>query len=199
MPARNIILAALCLTLGACANYRPGIADPDGNHGASRTSVAGWRLCYDTGKTKEWDLPPCQNMRPLAPRAVTSEQIVTTTTTTTKKLLPVIHSYTLYFDLNKGVIRSGEQAKIAEISHDIARYRPAQVTVAGHTDTSGKAGYNKALSARRADAVSAALSKAGVVNQVIDKKAYGESDLAVETPDGTKNPENRRVVVDFRK
>ena len=199
MSIKKILAGATFIALAGCAGQGRGVADPDGNHGASRTSVAGWRVCYDTGKTKEWDLPPCENPRPVVAPVAVYSQTKTTTTTTQQKLLPIIHSYTLYFDLNKSTIRAGEQTKIAQISHDIAQYHPAQVTVAGHTDTSGKARYNVTLSSRRADAVSAALAKAGVVNEVIDKKAYGETDLAVATPQGVKNPENRRVVVDFRK
>ena len=39
----------------------------------------------------------------------------------------------------------------------------------------------------------------GIENQTIDRAARGEYDQAVVTPDDTRNQENRRVVIDFRR
>ncbi|MBU0859490.1 MAG: OmpA family protein, partial [Alphaproteobacteria bacterium] len=79
------------------------------------------------------------------------------------------------------------------------RYNPREVTVAGHADKSGASDYNIALSERRAQAVSKVLTERGVANRVITQEAYGEAQPAVDTPDGVKLRENRRVVVEFLK
>lgn len=72
------------------------------------------------------------------------------------------------------------------------------VLVEGHTDTAGPAEYNMELSERRANNVAAELARAGIPSDVIITEAFGETNLAVDTPDNTPNAENRRVVVDFQ-
>jgi outer membrane protein OmpA-like peptidoglycan-associated protein len=53
------------------------------------------------------------------------------------------------------------------------------------------------LSQRRATTVAEALVKAGIPSQIITTKAWGETDLAVQTPPDTPLQANRRVVVDY--
>lgn len=68
------------------------------------------------------------------------------------------------------------------------------IQVEGYTDTSGSAEHNLALSRRRAEAVAAYLRQHGV-NSAIRTKAYGETHLLVETPDGVREPQNRRAFI----
>ena len=70
-----------------------------------------------------------------------------------------------------------------------------RVRVTGHADTAGPSGYNMALSRGRAGAVRAALMARGVPARQIDLRAEGESEPAVATGDGVREPRNRRVVI----
>jgi OOP family OmpA-OmpF porin len=70
-----------------------------------------------------------------------------------------------------------------------------RVVVVGHTDTSGSVAYNLRLSERRAKAVADALVGLGVPQTVMNVDWKGKSDLAVQTPDGTKEPLNRRSTI----
>ena len=74
---------------------------------------------------------------------------------------------------------------------------PTKIVVVGHTDTSGSAAYNMLLSERRAKAVSQALVAAGVQQSVLAVDWKGETDLAVPTKDGVKEPLNRRTTIDI--
>lgn len=112
---------------------------------------------------------------------------------------PIISSYTIYFNFDKSNIRNSEEATLDQVVSEIAKYNPSKVTVTGFADRSGKASYNETLSAKRAKSVSDALTRRGVVNEIIREDARGEYDNAVPTPDGVKLQENRRVVIDFRK
>jgi outer membrane protein OmpA-like peptidoglycan-associated protein len=69
------------------------------------------------------------------------------------------------------------------------------VTVVGHTDTSGGFAYNMRLSERRAKATADALVGQGVNQTVLKVDWKGKTDLAVQTPDGVKEPLNRRSTI----
>jgi outer membrane protein OmpA-like peptidoglycan-associated protein len=69
------------------------------------------------------------------------------------------------------------------------------VRVIGHTDTSGSQDYNDDLSQRRANVVRDALDAGGVDGSIITTEARGETDLARSTPDGVREPLNRRAAV----
>jgi outer membrane protein OmpA-like peptidoglycan-associated protein len=70
-----------------------------------------------------------------------------------------------------------------------------RVAVTGHTDTSGSATYNMALSLRRANAVKDALVREGIPAAAIGVTGRGETQLLVQTQDGVKEPQNRRVEI----
>ena len=68
--------------------------------------------------------------------------------------------------------------------------------IVGHTDTTGMADANQALSEQRADAVKSYLqSKFGVAGTRLQASGVGEADLAVQTPPNTPNRQNRRVEI----
>ena len=63
--------------------------------------------------------------------------------------------------------------------------------IAGHTDASGSAPHNQALSQARAEAVRSYLVANGVDPSRLEAKGYGSDDLAL--PDAPLDPRNRRV------
>ena len=73
-----------------------------------------------------------------------------------------------------------------------------KVTVVGYTDTSGSAAYNIKLSQRRASSTAKALVADGVANADVSVSWKGETDLAVPTADGVREPRNRRATIDIQ-
>ena len=71
------------------------------------------------------------------------------------------------------------------------------VTVVGHADRSGSVPYNLRLSERRAKTVADALVGLGVQQGTLKVDWKGESQPAVPTPDGVKEPLNRRATIDI--
>ena len=67
--------------------------------------------------------------------------------------------------------------------------------VVGHTDTKGTKNYNLSLSIKRAKIVEQILINYGIKQNNIKILGKGEESLAVETPDDTKQPANRRVEI----
>ncbi|MHA6721527.1 OmpA family protein [Sphingomonas sp. RS2018] len=73
----------------------------------------------------------------------------------------------------------------------------AQVMLAGHADRSGSASYNVGLSQRRADSVRGYLTSRGIADGTISSEAFGESRPRVETADGVRELQNRRVEITY--
>jgi OmpA-OmpF porin, OOP family len=68
--------------------------------------------------------------------------------------------------------------------------------VIGHADRAGSDAYNQRLSERRSAAVRDALVQRGIPANEIVTMGRGERDPAVPTPDGVREPRNRRVVIE---
>jgi len=111
----------------------------------------------------------------------------------------IITSYEIHFGFDRSDIEPEANSILDQIVREISKYNPREVVVGGYTDRSGSPEYNLALSQRRALAVSDALNNRGVMNRTMDQQAHGEDHSAVNTNDGVRLRENRRVVVEFRK
>lgn len=86
--------------------------------------------------------------------------------------------------------------KILEAIAGAAKRRgAAPVEVNGYADTTGRKAYNQKLSEARAQAVASELAGNGVEAGRIKSQGFGESELAVATPDSVDEAKNRRVVV----
>ena len=70
-----------------------------------------------------------------------------------------------------------------------------RITISGYTDTVGSVEYNDKLGERRAEAVAFMGMDMGMEAKQITMRSYGKKDLKVQTANGVRNAENRRVVV----
>ncbi len=103
--------------------------------------------------------------------------------------------FEIHFDFNKATIKPEYQELIRKLAGATQANKNIKVSVVGHTDTSGTKDYNYSLGGRRAEAVQNMLIKYGIPASQIVAVSAGEEDLAVPTPDGTPNAQNRRVRV----
>lgn len=106
-------------------------------------------------------------------------------------------SFEVYFGWNEADLSAQAAAVIEQVvmQIDAPDCLAETVMIVGHTDTSGEVEYNQALSARRAEAVALALVDLGISRNVIQTVGYGEYALAKQTPDGVREPLNRRSVI----
>jgi hypothetical protein len=102
-------------------------------------------------------------------------------------------SYVVLFPIDQSTLDAGARATISSAAEEFKRNGSAQISVRGHTDTSGNADYNQALSERREQAVASELIRLGVPAGAISGNAVGESQPAVPTGDNVKEAQNRRV------
>jgi OmpA-OmpF porin, OOP family len=108
---------------------------------------------------------------------------------------PPEHNFTVFFDWNKDNITPEAQQIIEAAAATFKSQPPVPVQVIGHTDTSGSAAYNQKLSERRAQNVAGALAQAGVPQGAMTVTGVGQNDLKVPTPDGVREPQNRRTEI----
>jgi len=103
--------------------------------------------------------------------------------------------FTVYFGWNGSWVAPSGMAILQQAAAVYRAGGVATVQVTGYTDTSGSARYNQRLSHRRAHQVARVLARLGVPWTAMAITGRGENDLAVATPDGIRDPHNRRVTV----
>ena len=105
--------------------------------------------------------------------------------------------FIVFFDWDKSDITPQAASILDNAAQAYAQTGQAQVVLAGHADRSGPADYNVGLSQRRAENVRQYLAGRGVPEGVMRTEAFGESRPLVETADGVREPQNRRVEITF--
>lgn len=117
-----------------------------------------------------------------------------------RKMLTEAVSVTLAlsFDNNKADIKPEFEGQIAKVAEFMNQYPDTSVVIEGYSDSMGDAGYNKALSQRRAQAVADDL----VNNHHIDASrvsaiGYGEENPIADNSTREGRKANRRVVANI--
>jgi outer membrane protein OmpA-like peptidoglycan-associated protein len=105
--------------------------------------------------------------------------------------------FIVFFDWDKDEITPAAAAILDNAAAAYQQTGRASVTLAGHADRSGSDAYNVGLSQRRANNVRSYLAGRGVPDGSITTEAFGESRPLVDTADGVREPQNRRVEITF--
>ena len=109
--------------------------------------------------------------------------------------VPAVRNFLVFFDFDRSNLTPRAQAVVKEAGDVAKAGRYARITCTGHTDTAGSNSYNLALSLRRANTVKDALVREGVAANSIAVVGRGEEQLLVQTRDGVREPQNRRVEI----
>lgn len=113
------------------------------------------------------------------------------------KVSPKPTNYLVFFDFDKADLLPEARGIVANAMNVITAEPRGMVKITGYTDTSGTADYNDKLSARRGNAVEQELLQRGVAADRISVDSKGENDLFVQTPDGVREPQNRRATIEL--
>ena len=103
--------------------------------------------------------------------------------------------FTVYFDFDSWTLKAEQLKVLDDVISSARNGGQTNITIVGHTDTSGPADYNQKLSVRRANVVVEALVQMGARRAALHASGVGETDLAVQTEDGVKEARNRRTVI----
>ena len=102
-------------------------------------------------------------------------------------------SFMVFFDWDSTSLNNQSMTVIGQAASAFKSRNGTGITATGHTDTSGGDAYNMALSLRRANVVKDALVQNGVPPGAINAVGVGKAGLLVQTGDGVREPQNRRV------
>jgi outer membrane protein OmpA-like peptidoglycan-associated protein len=111
---------------------------------------------------------------------------------------PAARRFDLYFETGGDTLTADSKAQVPDVLAAVKGRVAPEVSVIGHTDTTGAAGANVALGLRRATLIRDLLLQAGLDASLVDVASHGESNLLVQTPDSTAEARNRRVEVTVR-
>lgn len=106
--------------------------------------------------------------------------------------------YIVFFDWDESTLNPGANAILDAAAQEANGRDLIQIDLVGHTDTSGSRDYNQRLSMRRANVVRDAMVARGVDASLLSVNHRGEDELMVDTPDGVREPANRRTEITFQ-
>lgn len=126
----------------------------------------------------------------------TAEQVVVDASGCDKVLTEAISmELKVNFDSGKAIVKDEYKTEIEKAAAVMKQYPSAYMEIQGHTDASGRAAANNALSQQRADAVRAVLvNEYGVAGDHITAKGYGSSQPIADNKTAEGRTQNRRVV-----
>jgi outer membrane protein OmpA-like peptidoglycan-associated protein len=99
------------------------------------------------------------------------------------------------FDYDSAAIKPAFQPSLTKLANVLAKYDRNQVTVVGHTDSTGSDAYNQGLSVRRAEAVVSELVGRGVPPSMLRAEGVGESQPRADNGTEAGRQLNRRVEI----
>ncbi|CED61098.1 OmpA/MotB domain protein [Moritella viscosa] len=104
----------------------------------------------------------------------------------------------VHFANNSAVIPETAKSKIKDLADLMTQFLNADVVIEGHSDSSGKAAYNKVLSQRRADAVRDILIREyGIDTSRVSAIGYGQEQPVASNSTKEGRLENRRVMAEI--
>ena len=116
-------------------------------------------------------------------------EVVVVTENEKKEVMQII-----YFDFDNSKLSQISKNKLINFINKNKRELNKYI-IFGHTDTKGTIKYNMSLSIKRAEAVKEILLSLGITAKNVSVLGKGENQLAVDTPDNTKHPANRRAEI----
>lgn len=99
------------------------------------------------------------------------------------------------FDVDSASLKTGARSTFTRIAEVLADYDASIIHIVGHTDSTGSADYNQALSERRASSVVNHLIAQGVNPQRLRQEGRGESEPIASNDTAEGRTRNRRVDV----
>jgi outer membrane protein OmpA-like peptidoglycan-associated protein len=132
---------------------------------------------------------------PSDPKTINQSQIDSLFADSLKALPLQPVSFLLYFLSNSTELTAESKACIPEVLSLFNKREFYEISIIGHTDTTGSDEYNLGLSLARAKAVRDILLSRGIRSDQLELRYHGKRDPLVPTGDNVIEPRNRRVEI----
>ena len=204
-----LFLASGCVTPESAANSKPGDNTTAGTvMGGLIGAIAGMEMSSDGDRNKGAIIGAivgagAGNMigRNLDRQATDLRQDLNNDQvgiTNTGSELIVTMPQDILFALDSASVRSGLRRDLRVVANNLRAYPNSTIKILGHTDNTGSASYNEALSQRRADAVVNILIDNGVQPVRLQALGRGEDDPIENNLTAEGQAQNRRVEIIIR-
>lgn len=100
------------------------------------------------------------------------------------------------FALNSAELTSNAKSELQEVIEVMNKYPQSNVTIIGHTDSTGTEQYNMQLSEKRAKAVASYIESRGVEDSRVTTRAMGETQPIATNKTREGRQKNRRVDIE---
>lgn len=101
----------------------------------------------------------------------------------------------ILFDVDKTVVKPAAQNSLQKLAVSLQNNPQTNILIVGHTDSTGTAAHNMALSVRRADAVRAILMADAVDASRLTTQGKGETEPIASNSTADGRAQNRRVEI----
>lgn len=204
----TLISAAAAMTLGACTMQDPGNPQRNTQTGALAGAAAGALIGLAAGDNPQERrrgavlgaalgaaggglIGHHLDQQEAELRAQMGSQVGIVNT---GEQLVVTMPQDILFATDSAALTGTLTADLRTLAASVNRY-PSTVTVIGHTDNTGDASYNQQLSMRRAQAVAAVLTGAGVSASRVTSIGRGEDAPVADNLTAAGRAQNRRVEI----
>ena len=200
MRRAPMLLILLLLTLAAaCAPKRSLVVlvpDREGHVGrVTLTNPQGTAVLTQANEGVEVAGPKAA---PGTPRILPPERIQQTFGAALAAEPPAPRVFVLAFGKASSDLEPQALAELARVCQEIRARDSRDVSINGHTDTTGDAAFNMRLSLERARRVQEYLVAQGIPGEILTTAYHGKGNPRVPTADNVDEPRNRRVEVIVR-
>jgi outer membrane protein OmpA-like peptidoglycan-associated protein len=101
----------------------------------------------------------------------------------------------ILFDIDSDKLKSEASKNVTDLAKTLSKYNDTQVLIEGHTDSTGSADHNQALSDRRANSVSDFLKMQKIAPERLSTIGYGSQDPIESNSTAHGRELNRRVEI----
>lgn len=191
-----LLVLLVLLIISGCATVKDTVVlvhDADGRVGKLTVTTEGGTQTLAVANTMV--VVTGSEKNPSDPKKIDQSRIDSLFTDSIKALPTEPVSLLFYFLNDSTELTAESKSHIPEVLSLINKREFYEISIIGHTDTTGSDEYNMRLSSARAESVRETLLSGGLRSDRIELRYHGKRDPIIPTGDNVREPRNRRVEV----